>query len=55
MRECETRGIELWDLTDEDLAGLSAHLTPDVRTVLSVARLAGLAQRQGRHRPGAGA
>jgi argininosuccinate lyase len=36
VRECETRGIELWDLTDEDLAGLSAHLTPDVRTVLSV-------------------
>jgi len=36
VRECETRGIELWDLTDEDLARLSAHLTPDVRTVLSV-------------------
>jgi argininosuccinate lyase len=36
VRECETRGIELWDLTDEDLSALSAHLTPDVRTVLSV-------------------
>src|SRR5690242_4519120 len=36
VRECETRGIELWDLTDEDLSALSAHLTPDVRTALSV-------------------
>ncbi|MBL0886813.1 argininosuccinate lyase [Myceligenerans indicum] len=36
VRECEQRGIELWDLTDEDLAGLSEHLTPEVRTVLTV-------------------
>jgi len=36
VRECEGRGIELWDLSDEELATISAHLTPDVRTVLSV-------------------
>ena len=37
VQECEGRGIELWDLTDEDFARLSEHLTPDVRSVLSVA------------------
>jgi argininosuccinate lyase len=31
----EGRGVELWDLTDEDYAGISEHLTPEVRTVLS--------------------
>lgn len=36
VRECEARGIELWDLSDDDLAKLSEHLTPEVRTVLSV-------------------
>jgi argininosuccinate lyase len=36
VRECEGRGIELWDLSDEDLAAISTHLTPEVRTVLSV-------------------
>jgi argininosuccinate lyase len=36
VRECETRGIELWDLSDDDLSAISAHLTPDVRAVLSV-------------------
>ncbi|WP_102508877.1 argininosuccinate lyase [Sanguibacter massiliensis] len=36
VKVCEDRGIELWDLTDEDLAGISSHLTPDVRSVLSV-------------------
>ena len=36
VKACEERGIELWDLTDEDLAGLSEHLTPGVREVLSV-------------------
>ncbi|EKA61843.1 argininosuccinate lyase [Janibacter hoylei PVAS-1] len=36
VRVCEERGIELWDLSDEDLAGISQHLTPDVREVLSV-------------------
>ena len=36
VRECEGRDIELWDLTDEDLARISEHLTPGVRDVLSV-------------------
>jgi argininosuccinate lyase len=36
VRACEARGIELWDLTDEDLAIISEHLTPGVRAVLSV-------------------
>ncbi|MGP7961431.1 argininosuccinate lyase [Sanguibacter sp. A247] len=36
VKTCEARGIELWDLTDGDLAAISSHLTPDVRSVLSV-------------------
>jgi argininosuccinate lyase len=36
VQACEKRGIELWDLTDEDLTAISPHLTPDVRTVLTV-------------------
>lgn len=38
VRECEQRepAIELWDLTDEDLAAISPHLTPRVREVLTV-------------------
>jgi len=36
VRECEDRGIELWDLSDDDLAGISVHLTPGVREVLTV-------------------
>ncbi|QTE30708.1 argininosuccinate lyase [Pengzhenrongella sicca] len=36
VRECEERGIELWDLTDAELAGISAHLTPALRAVLTV-------------------
>lgn len=36
VRACEQRGIELWDLTDDDLVALSPHLTPGVREVLSV-------------------
>ena len=36
VRTCEERGIELWDLTDDDLAAISSHLTPGVREVLSV-------------------
>jgi argininosuccinate lyase len=36
VRHCEDRGVELWDLTDEDLALVSAHLTPGVRDVLTV-------------------
>jgi argininosuccinate lyase len=36
VRHCEDRGIELWDLSDEDLATISHHLTPRVREVLTV-------------------
>lgn len=36
VRVCEERGIELWDLSDDDLAAISEHLTPQVREVLSV-------------------
>jgi argininosuccinate lyase len=36
VRVCEERDIELWDLSDEDLTGISEHLTPGVREVLSV-------------------
>jgi argininosuccinate lyase len=36
VRVCEDRGIELWDLSDADLAAISGHLTSGVRSVLSV-------------------
>jgi argininosuccinate lyase len=36
VRLCEERGTELWELTDDDLAEISEHLTPGVREVLSV-------------------
>ncbi|WP_167197081.1 argininosuccinate lyase [Brevibacterium pigmentatum] len=31
----ESRDVELWDLSDEDFAGISPHLTPAVREVLT--------------------
>jgi argininosuccinate lyase len=37
VRRCEERGIELSELSDEDLAAVSPHLTPKVRDVLDVA------------------
>lgn len=37
VRACEARGIELWDLSDADLAAISEHLAPGVRDVLGVA------------------
>ena len=37
VRACESRGIELWELSDTELAAISEHLTPGVREVLSVA------------------
>ncbi len=46
VRACEDRGIELWDLTDDDLAAISPHLTPGVRDVLSVG--GSLASRSGK-------
>ncbi len=36
VRVCEQRGIELWDLSDADLAAVSPHLTPGVRSVLTL-------------------
>ncbi len=36
VRAAESRGVELWDLSDDDLREVSAHLTPDVRSVLSL-------------------
>ena len=37
VRACESRGIELGDLSDAELAAISPHLKPGVRDVLSVA------------------
>jgi argininosuccinate lyase len=36
VQACEQRGIELWDLTDDDFAAISPALTPGVREVLTV-------------------
>ncbi|MGF9663416.1 argininosuccinate lyase [Arthrobacter crystallopoietes] len=43
----EGRGVELWDLTDEDYAGISEHLTPQVREVLTVEGSLGSRSSQG--------
>ncbi|MDU0349750.1 argininosuccinate lyase, partial [Actinomyces sp. MRS3W] len=37
VRECERRGIELWELSDADFAAIDPRLTAQVRTVLSAA------------------
>jgi argininosuccinate lyase len=36
VRRAEARGVELWDLSDEELRDISERLTPAVRGVLSV-------------------
>ncbi|MBD0293127.1 MAG: argininosuccinate lyase [Jiangellaceae bacterium] len=36
VQRCEERGIELWQLSDDELAAISAHLRPAVRSVLTV-------------------
>ncbi len=36
VRAAEERGVELWDLSDEELANIDPALTPQVRAVLSV-------------------
>ena len=36
VRLCDQRGIQLWELSDEDLSSVSPSLTPDVRSVLTV-------------------
>lgn len=46
VQECEKRGIELSDLSDDDLAAISPDLRPDVRSVLTVA--GSVASRNGR-------
>jgi argininosuccinate lyase len=46
VRYCEQRGLELSDLTDDDLAAIDARLTPAVREVLTVP--GSLASRDGR-------
>ena len=46
VRACEERGVELWDLSDDELSEISAHLSPGVRDVLSVT--GSIASRDGR-------
>jgi argininosuccinate lyase len=46
VRRCEERGVELWDLTDDDFASISPRLRPEARTVLSVQ--GAIASRDGR-------
>ena len=46
VRYCEERGIELSDLTDEDLAAIDERLTPGVKDVLTVS--GSIASRDGR-------
>jgi argininosuccinate lyase len=46
VRAAERRGVDLQDLTDEELASISPHLDPSVRQVLDVA--GSLASRDGR-------
>ena len=36
VAECEERGIELWDLSDDDMSRIDARLQPGVRAVLTV-------------------
>jgi argininosuccinate lyase len=36
VRRAEARGVELWDLSDDELRDISDHLTPAVRGVLSL-------------------
>ncbi|MDI2126689.1 argininosuccinate lyase [Yinghuangia seranimata] len=46
VKYCEPRGMELWDLTDEQLAEISPTLTPEVKGVLTV--LGSIRSRDGR-------
>jgi argininosuccinate lyase len=36
VRRAEARGVELWDLSDDELRSISDHLSPAVRSVLTV-------------------
>jgi argininosuccinate lyase len=53
VRLAEGRGVELWDLTDEEYAGISASLTPAVREVLTVDGSLGSRDSQGGTAPAA--
>ncbi|WP_436788169.1 argininosuccinate lyase [Yinghuangia sp. YIM S10712] len=46
VKYCEPRGLELWDLTDQQLAEISPELRPEVRGVLTV--LGSIRSRDGR-------
>lgn len=35
VKQAESRGVELWDLSDAEYAAISPQLTPELRTVLS--------------------
>jgi argininosuccinate lyase len=47
VRVAEARGVELAELTDAELASVSAHLTPDVRDALTVAAALGARSQRG--------
>ena len=49
VRACEERGIDLPDLSDEDLAAVSPYLTPAVRDVLTRGGLGRVPHRPRRH------
>ena len=51
---CQVHDCDLPDVSDEDLAKISEHLTPDIREVLSVAGRAGRPEGSRGHRPGPG-
>lgn len=53
VRVAESRGVELWDLTDEEFAAISPELTPAVREVLSTAGSLASRSSQGGTAPGA--
>jgi argininosuccinate lyase len=53
VRLAEGRGVDLDGLTDEEYAGISAHLTPGVREVLSVEGSLGSRDAQGGTAPAA--
>ena len=53
VKLAESRGQELWDLSDEDFAGISPSLTPEVRSVLSTAGSLGSRNAQGGTAPAA--
>ena len=53
VQEAEARGVQLWDLDDDVLVGISPELDPSVREVLSVQERCRAGQRLG-NLPGVG-